>query len=473
MNIVLICLDSFRADCIAAAGRNSFINTPHLDRLAAEGILFENAFGEGQPTIQFRRALCTGMRSFPWRTHYDTKGSWPNAMGWHKIPPEQPTLAEILLDAGYTTTLVSDTYHMFKPTMNFTRGMTAYEFIRGQENDNYRIGPLSALDLSKYLIPDSSMGKSILYQYLLNMQDRTSEEDYLPGKVFTTATRLIKEMKERQPFFLWIDSFAPHEPYDPPKHYADMYDHGWDEDWEPIIGVESHHDEKIRKRYIAHYYGYCTFVDKWIGRVIDILDATGIADDTMIIVASDHGVELMDHGSLLKMCHRCRYRHNSEILFLMRLPGREYAGKRVKGFVQNHDIVPTILKACGVKHEPVNGKDVIPLVTGEKETLRDCIITGWTGPLVNVRDHEYSYTCNYVSKEREEWLYDIKSDPNENNNIASDHPGICAEAIARLEKFFESNLPIKLPEVKNPTSPPSLIWLEKSNAERMIFKGHT
>ena len=74
MNVILMCLDTYRADCVAALGRNDIIKTPNMDRLAKEGVLFENAFGEGQPTIQFRRSLYTGMRSFPFDGDYDNKG---------------------------------------------------------------------------------------------------------------------------------------------------------------------------------------------------------------------------------------------------------------------------------------------------------------------------------------------------------------------------------------------------------------
>ncbi len=266
MNVVLICLDTFRADFVAAAGRNNTIRTPHMDRLVREGVLFDNAFGEGQPTIQFRRALLTGMRSFPWEAKYETRGLWPNAPGWHQIPAEQTTLAEALLEKGYTTGFVSDTYHMFKPTQNFTRGFASWEFIRGQEEDPWRIGPMNAIDMSKYLPPDGSIGSQPrLIQYLLNMQDRKTEDDYLPAQVFDKAIRFIDEARENAPFFLYVDCFDPHEPWDPPRAYADMYDPDWDEGWEPIVGVQPAHSEKMRRRYIANYYGECTFVDKCIG----------------------------------------------------------------------------------------------------------------------------------------------------------------------------------------------------------------
>ena len=140
MNLIIICLDTFRADVIGAGKKLSDVETPYLDRFAEESVCFTRAFGEGQPTLQMRRSAMTGMRSFPWRWNFDRRGHWHHAPGWHKIPPEHDTLAEILLDRGYMTGFVADTYHMFKPTMNYTRGFVTYEFVRGQETDNWKGG---------------------------------------------------------------------------------------------------------------------------------------------------------------------------------------------------------------------------------------------------------------------------------------------------------------------------------------------
>ena len=110
MNIICICLDTFRADIIGAGKKYSHAQTPNLDAFASESIRFTRAFGEGQPTLQVRRALFTGMRSFPWRYNFDRRGHWHHAPGWHKIPPEQDTIAEVLLERGYLTALIADTY---------------------------------------------------------------------------------------------------------------------------------------------------------------------------------------------------------------------------------------------------------------------------------------------------------------------------------------------------------------------------
>ena len=143
MNCIVICLDTFRADCIRHLGAHENMQTPTLDAMARDGVWFENAFAEALPTVPARRSLFTGIRGFPWRWTINTTGSSPGAPGmpgWHGVPPHQQTLAERLSRAGYATGLVADTYHLFKPTMNFTRGFMNWEFFRGQEADPYRLG---------------------------------------------------------------------------------------------------------------------------------------------------------------------------------------------------------------------------------------------------------------------------------------------------------------------------------------------
>ena len=126
MNIVAICLDTFRNDIVGPGpGKKlSDVRTPFLDDFYSRSVAFEGAYGEGQPTLQMRRAFFTGRRSFPWRYNFDRRGHWHHAPGWHKIPPEQDTLAELLVERGFLTGLVADAYHMFKPTMNYTVSYT-------------------------------------------------------------------------------------------------------------------------------------------------------------------------------------------------------------------------------------------------------------------------------------------------------------------------------------------------------------
>ena len=125
-NVILIIIDTLRKDHVGAYG-NDWIKTPNLDALAGESLLFTRTLPEAMPTIPARRAIHTGMRTWP---------AGPPLFGWTPIPAEQTTLSEILTGEGYGTFFVTDTYVQFP--MNFGRGFEAYRMIRGQENDRYK-----------------------------------------------------------------------------------------------------------------------------------------------------------------------------------------------------------------------------------------------------------------------------------------------------------------------------------------------
>jgi len=464
MNFILICLDTYRADCVRARGRNDVIQSPNLDAFARQAVTFDNAFGEGQPTLQFRQALITGMRTFPWKHQFDTRGLWLNSMAWHKVDPACDTLAEILQRNGYTTGFFADTYHMFKPTQNYHRGFTSWEFIRGQESDNWRLGRIDDVEWEKYTPPgtEKSADAHRLIQYLLNSRDRKREEDWTSAKTFLAAIRFLEDAQHNRPFFLWVDCFDPHEPWDPPKKYADLYCPGWNRPWDPIAGFGAIDpaDEEARARCRANFYGECTFVDKWVGALLDKVDALGLTDETLVVVCSDHGTELYEHGVAGKGLN-CRHRNNSEILLMMRLPGREHAGRRVEGFVQNHDVLPTALDVLGVEHKPVDGENLSPLITGQTDSVRDTLVTGWSRN-ASVRTRQWSWSANWQDPEPDQFLFDQVNDPGEHKNVAADRPDVCADYRKTLEHFLGQSLPATL-KGRGPTATigPRQLWLQK------------
>lgn len=456
MNVVVICIDTLRADIV----QHTYpvrVATPSLDALAAESAVFTAAFGEGEPTIPVRRAFFTGMRSFPWRFDFDTAGLWPTGRGWHKIPPDQPTLAEVLLQHGYKTALISDTYHTFKPTMNFTRGFVTYEFIRGQESDNWQGGTIASIaEQARRHVPAElhPAEHAVLLAYLFNNRARRSADDWTSARVFRTALDWLDANHRDTPFFLWVESFDPHEPWDPPRAYADRY--------YPDLGPEGRDyifpqlapqmSAAEAERVKALYFGEVTFVDHWIGRLTEQLHALRLLDDTLVMVVSDHGTELLDHGRFSKSAPHL-FAHNTQLVWFIRHPEGAGRGQAIDAFVQDHDLFPTILDILGLPPAKVDGQSAWPLLTGAPTPRRDHIITGW-GSYAAVRDREWNYTVNFEEPTAATHLYHLPTDPLELRDVAADHPGVLAQKRATLEAFLDQPLPARLPDRLYPSNAP-------------------
>jgi arylsulfatase A-like enzyme len=136
MNVIVIMADSLRVDHLGCYG-NDWIRTPNLDRFAAESCVFDMAFSEGLPTVPTRTSLFTGRYTFPFR-------------GWQRLEHNDVVLAEVLWSSGYTSALITDTYHLHKPQMAFERGFDYVHFIRGQEGDPYILDKSITVDLDAY-----------------------------------------------------------------------------------------------------------------------------------------------------------------------------------------------------------------------------------------------------------------------------------------------------------------------------------
>lgn len=478
MNVVCVVIDTLRHDVVHHGEPFPHVAVPNLDALRAESVEFTAAFGEGEPTIPVRRALWTGMRSFPWRFQLDTVGVWPTPRGWHKIPPEQPTLAEILLERGYRTSLVSDVYHMFKPTMNFSRGWLTWDFIRGQETDNWRSGRLSLVydEARRYVKGDVDPARhAVLLQYLFNKRAFGREDPLTSGTVFRRAGDWLAENHDSGPFLLWLEAFDPHEPWDPPREYADRYCPGF-EGTEFILPPDAatQGTEREQDRTRALYFGEVTYVDECLGRLVNQLAELGRLDDTAIVVISDHGTELMDHGRFGKSAPAL-YAHNTQLNWSIRHPDLA-GGSSVDAFVGNHDIFPTILDMLGVPEpdrpetdRPYAGRSVWPLVrhaggdrvdTGELDRAgqgREFAITGWAD-YAAVRSRDWNAIVNFEQPDDDARLFDLGADPLEQRNVLSEHPDVAADHTAVLEAFLGQRLPAKLPDHFESSRPPCRVY---------------
>jgi arylsulfatase A-like enzyme len=439
VNVVLVLLDSLRADHVGCYGRGPTAEgwtcrTPSLDALAAEGIRFTRAFPEALPTIPVRRAVHTGTRTFPFRDWVPQKGDTVRAYGWQRIPEDHVTLAETLQAAGYRTAFISDAFHQFKPSMNFHRGFDHWQWIRGQERDP--IGPtgrISETDVDARLTDDSRKTgpRALLQQYLANALERRHEEDWQAPKVFLAASRWVEEnVGTDKPFFLLIDSFDPHEPWDPPRYYTDLYDPGYEgtEVITPKYGASDYLTAAELRHMRALYAGEVTMTDRWLGHFVDQLRATGVLDDTLLIVTADHGHQLGEHGLTGKISWGL-HPELMDVPLIVRRPGGDGAGTTCDALAQAHDLAPTILAALGVA--PVvemQGLDALAVAAGTAPP-REYATCGFNN-YVWCRDARWVYIARNDGAEAK--LYDVVADPDHREDVASANPRVVAEMRRRI-----------------------------------------
>jgi arylsulfatase A-like enzyme len=432
VNIVLVIIDTLRRDHVGAYGSER-IQTPHLDAFAKESVRMTRAYPESLATLCVRRAMHTGLRTFPYRGHRDYKGDFSGAPGWGPIPEEQQTIAEALGGQGYACGLITDTYHMFKPSKNFHRGFHEWILIRGQEADRYRSGPpVPAQRLARHMtVPPSEDPAVAKYveAYLRNNADRVSEPDYFPARVFGEASRWILGNRSAEKFFLVVDSFDPHEPWDPPVHYRRLYDP--DDDVVDLIhSVYGPWEEKISARELrrvqANYAGELTMVDRWFGHFFETLRLAGRLADTVVAVMSDHGHNLgydpQDKGLLSKQGHPMTHAV-ADLVMMVRHPSGEGAGSRCDALVYNHDLVATLLSLAGARTErALDGVNFWPAVQGREHPKREGVTIGW-GPLITVITDEWWYNASIWGESP--LLYRVPDDPKLEHNLANDRPSIC------------------------------------------------
>lgn len=434
MNVILVIVDTLRKDHVGVYG-NNWIQTPNLDALAKQSLRFTRAYPESIPTIPARRAIHTGLRTFPFRNWAPHKGDPVRLYGWQPIPEEQTTLAEILRSVGYKTLLVTDCYHQFKPAMNFGREFDVYRWIRGQESDSYQPYWLGEGRAKEYFKSDrGTKGKVYeekLQQYLANTVQRKTEADWFAPQVFHAASELLEGVSQKQPFFLVVDSFDVHEPWDPPHQYVDLYDDTSYDELEPIIplyGESNYLTERLLKRMRALYAGEVTLVDRWLGYFLDKANDLGLMENTVLLFLSDHGHALGEHGLLGKNT-RGLWPELIDIPFLLRHPEGKGAGQTSEYFASTHDIAPTILGMLDLESPlPMDGENLALLLDGQEPTPRPYFTLGFD-QYVWARDDRYVLICRNDGAEAQ--LYDSQTDPAQTQNIATDYPKI----VKRLFKY--------------------------------------
>ena len=458
MNLILIVMDSLRKDHVGAYG-NDWIQTPNLDRFAKESAVFNRAYPEAMPTLQFRQGILTGKRVFPFKRWKPHRASYPyierygltkdlNLPGWSPILADDTTLAEQLNAEGYRSFVVTDCLHQHYPGMNYHRGYQSWNFVRGQEWDLWRTDLLNdhKPDLERYFTGRTDMNHPKVWEIernLLNVAFRESEEDYLAPQVFRTATKWLEANYRADRIFMTVDSFDPHEPWDPPQYYRDLYYPGY-RGKEVIMPIYTNKasdyltDDEL-KYMRACYAAEVTMVDHWFGHFMEKLRLTGRDKDSIVVVISDHGHQLGEKnytGKVPQGMLPCL----TDIVFMIRHPEGLGAGRMVEGLVYNHDLMPTALKLMNLDvPEWCEGEDIWPLVTGEKERVRDHV-TSIFKDFVWVRDETHAMISR-TNKTLIE-LFDIQNDPECLNNIVEGNEAVVERLWRCLEADAGGEVPV-------------------------------
>ena len=492
-NVLFIHTDEQRADTLGCYG-NEVVDTPHVDELAAEGVTFE----EGHCT----HPLCSPSRGTLLTGRYPSAhGLWRNGI---PLSQEETTIAELLREAGYATGLLGKghvTPYYGDPNVHpesVQRGCgwdeeNVWEFWREFDGPYYGFdhvrmtlahGPKS-LDCGHYglWLDDEHPGQRELFSQDAAVGDTDPEynswrsaapvELHSSTWVADRTVEFVEAHAAERPFFGWVGIPDPHFPYDPPAEYAERYDPGeidlpvdpegtvWGAD--PPKYVRYHLEEKYgvdwreipvekQREIVAHYWAMVDLLDDQVGRILDALEAEGVADETVVVFTSDHGDWLGDHGLFQKGVPHTR--ELTRVPWIVRWPGVAVPGRRVSAPTSHVDVVPTLLDAAGVEVPyGVQGASLRPVLTGDADSLRSFALVEHRHeayredhPLVERGDDggvpEMSATqdnlinwgeedihvktvyadgcrCSYVTGAETEWgeLFDHEADPDESDNL--------------------------------------------------------
>jgi len=399
-NLILLGIDSLRPDHMSLYGYPK-LTTPHMDKLAAQGAVFENTFSPSIPTTPGYSSMFTGMDCFG----TDVVALRHQGM----LGDHVKTLAEVLGENDYNTTCV---------------GFSGNQASRGFQN---------YLDFSGWGSWE---------------EGRSPKAERLNAVAIPELKRLAGEDK---PFFLFLRHMDPHAPYLPPAPFERMFYDGNEFDTsnhslDPVMTFKPFCDFfaswfpplcKDKDYIIAQYDGAVAYMDACISNIFQTVRALGIEEETLIVIDSDHGETHYDHECWFD--HHGIYDVTLRIPLVFYYPGKVKPGQRFDDFCQMKDIMPTILDLMGIKSGiKFDGRSLMPLMEGKPRVqepefyITECTWMrkhGWRTPewkLIHALEPDFHF-------KPEVELYNMIKDPEENHNVAEEEPEIVAMLEARMQ----------------------------------------
>jgi arylsulfatase A-like enzyme len=439
MNVIWVVSDTLRRDHVGAYG-NKNIHTPSIDAFAQKSTRFDRHYIAGFPTMPTRADYMTGR----WTMTY---------MLWEPLFKGEITLAQRLSKQGVKTLGFVDTPFFVRNEMNYDRGFSTFEEIPGQFS---RImSQKDAVDITSLKIP---------------------EMDCCAPKTFMKAMQWLENHHHEKPFFLYLDTWDPHEPWNAPWYYTELYWPGYDgQQVRPLYDYwpnnPNYTEEKIKRAHAA-YCGEVTMVDAWFGHFMRQVENMGLLEDTLVIFTSDHGYQFGEHGGYFgKMImardksgkeipgiwgHSLHYEEVAAIPLLVYVPGVKPGA--YSGLTSAIDLMPTVMDFMNQPiPSTVNGQSLIPRIHNNALPGRDYVIS--SHPFMNAGDviasvddvgrpttHDSSatittsdWTLLYSTEAGLSELYNIKDDPKQEKNIIKQHPDVAQDLHNILLKFMKEN----------------------------------
>lgn len=397
MKAIMVMFDSLNRKYLPPYS-NSWVKAPNFERLAEHTVTFDNCYCGSMPCMPARRELHTGRYNFLHR-------------GWGPLEPFDDSMPEILKEGGIHTHLVSDHSHYWEDGgATYHTRYSTWESVRGQEGDCWKGNLDEDIKPSTVLYDQNPLLRSfkmpMYHQDAVNRTYRKTVDAGCQTEVFDKGLEFIETNGNKDNWFLQIESFDPHEPFFTYEQYLSIYNMNENSgpDWPPYDQVHETMEmvEMMRKRYAA----MISMCDENLGRVLDLMDRYDLWKDTMLIVNTDHGYLLGEHGWWAKNMMPCWDEIVHLPLFIWN-PECGCKGVHRKQLVQTIDLAPTLLTWFGQSvTTDMQGKDLKGVIMNDEE-VRKYALFGYFGNQMNVTDGKYVYMMNAVNSGEQLYEYTL------------------------------------------------------------------
>ena len=425
-NVVVIVADDLGWADVGFHG-NQLIDTPSLDRIAAEGAQL-NRFYTTPICSPTRAALMTGRDPIRLGVAYSTIMPWQN----NGIHPDETFLPELFLSAGYQTAMVGK-WHLGHAQQSYHPNSRGFEHFYGHLHTEVGFYP-----------PFASLGGKDFQRNGVSIDDQGYESYLLADEV----SRYIRERDTEKPFFIYMPFIAPHTPLDAPEElqakYADMADDRGKS--RSKMADSTRFMAKVTGRTSARpmYAAVVDAMDQAIGRVLDTLDREGLAEDTIVLFFSDNGGAVYAIGGAdnapLRGGKGDTFEGGIRVVAAMRWPEKIPMGSRVDSIMSVMDVLPTLTSAAGIDADTqfrLDGRNMLPaLIDGQTMPREKLLFFISETPFknhVNVTAFNDEWKLiqrietGFSSVDVTQFLFNIAEDPHEHNNLAQQHPNIVAD----------------------------------------------